>query len=463
MISVLIIEDEIILGKNIAKFLARSNFNINLCHNGQEGLALLSEKSFDILLVDYNLPDMNGLQILEKAQLTDPSMKVIMMTGEGNVEIAVSAMKKGAFDYLAKPLALKELKVLLEKAASAQSKDTYIEYYQDKTSEQGRIDDIIGESSAITTIKQRLSQIIAADRQVTSENLAPVLIRGETGTGKELIAKSLHFDGPLHNKPFVEINCAAIPSELLESELFGHEKGAFTGAVNQRKGLFESANNGTLFIDEIGDMPFNLQSKLLKAIEEKKFRRLGDNREKQINVRIISATHQNLEEKINNNTFRQDLFYRLSVFNINLPSLREREDDVSILSQFFMQQFSKKYKKSGILISSKSLAKLKQYHWPGNIRELRNVLEQAVMLCQSNRLEENDIWIPALQKSEEITNNFNLPASGLNLQQLEIKLINQALANTDYNVSKAAKLLGLSRDTMRYRLDKYNINSRNNQ
>lgn len=462
MISILIIEDEIILGKNIAKFLSRSNFNINLCLNGREGLALLSEKSFDILLVDYNLPDMNGLQILEESQKTDPSMKVIMMTGEGNVEIAVSAMKKGAFDYLPKPLALKELKVLLEKAASAQSKDNYIEYYQDKTSEQGRIDDIIGKSNAITNIKQRISQIIVADKQVSSDNLAPVLIRGETGTGKELIAKSLHFDGPMRDKPFVEINCAAIPSELLESELFGHEKGAFTGAVNQRKGLFESANNGTLFIDEIGDMPFNLQSKLLKAIEEKKFRRLGDNREKQINVRIICATHQNLEQKIMDKTFRQDLFYRLSVFNIDLPPLRDREDDILILTDFFMKQFSHKYKKPELSISSDSVEKMKRYHWPGNIRELRNVLEQAVMLCQSKCLEENDIWIPALQNPEEITNRFNLPSAGINLQQLEIKLINQALVNTDHNVSKAAKLLGLSRDTMRYRLDKHNINTRKN-
>ncbi len=457
MISILIIEDEIILGKNIAKYLSRCNFNINLCHNGQDGLKLLSEKSFDILLVDYNLPDLNGLDILEKAQLTDPGMKVIMMTGEGNVEIAVSAMKKGAFDYLPKPLALKELKILLEKAASAQSKDNYIEYYQDKTSEQGRLNNILGESEAICNIKKRISQIISADSQVTSDNLAPVLIRGETGTGKELVARSLHFDGPLSHNPFVEINCAAIPSELLESELFGHEKGAFTGAVTQRKGLFESANSGTLFIDEIGDLPFNLQSKLLKAIEEKKFRRLGDNREKQINVRIITATHQNLEQKIIDQTFRQDLFYRLSVLNVNLPALRARENDISILARSFLAQFSQKYNKHNLTISNKALHKMNAYHWPGNIRELKNVLEQAVMLCQSNQLQQDDIWIPALHNAVEITNRFNLPSTGINLQQLEIKLINQALQQTRYNVSKAATLLGLSRDTLRYRLDKYQI------
>ena len=456
MISVIIIEDEKILGKNIAKFLSRSNFNVNLCQSGKEGLTLLSKKSFDVLLLDYNLPDLNGLEILKKSLDIDPSMKVIMMTGEGNVEIAVTAMKTGAFDYLTKPLLLKELKLLLEKAAKVQSKENYIEYYQDKTSEQGRLDNIIGQSKSIEVIKQRISQIINADKQVTQENLAAVLIRGETGTGKELIAKSLHFDGPLTNHPFVEINCAAIPSELLESELFGHEKGAFTGATTQRKGLFESANGGTLFIDEIGDMPFHLQSKLLKAIEEKKFRRLGDNREKQINVRIISATHQDLENKIKEGSFRQDLFYRLSVFNIDLPPLRERSGDLVILAKFFMKQFSQKYNKNKLTMSENFIQKINQYNWPGNIRELKNVMEQATMLCQSTILEVENIWIPSLSKTE-INNEFQLPEAGLKLKDLEINLIQQSLNKTNHNVTKAAQLLGLSRDTLRYRMDKFDI------
>ena len=456
MISVLIIEDEQILGQNMAKFLARSNINALLCTNGTDGLEQLSKQSFDILLLDYNLPDMNGLTILEKAIAIDPSMKVIMVTGEGNIEIAVTAMKKGAFDYLSKPLALKELKFLLEKAVTQQKRDSTIDYYHDKVSEHGRIDDIFGNSPAIINVKQRIKQIVQADAQAGSEMLASVLIRGETGTGKELIAKSLHFDGPRSQQPFVEINCAAIPSELLESELFGHEKGAFTGAINQRKGLFESANGGTLFIDEIGDMPYHLQSKLLKVIEEQTFRRLGDNREKQVNVRIVTATHQNLEEKINNQNFRQDLYYRLSVLNIDLPPLKSRGDDIGVLANLFVAQFAKKYNKPELKLCTNSIAKLNQYSWPGNIRELKNCMEQAVMLCQTNKLSETDIWLPQLSSSQ-IQTNLHLPADGLNLQKLEVSLIQQALEQSNDNVTKAAKLLGLTRDTLRYRMDKHHL------
>ncbi|HFB65018.1 MAG TPA: sigma-54-dependent Fis family transcriptional regulator [Aeromonadales bacterium] len=456
MISILIIEDEAILGQNIAKFLSRSGFNVNLCDNGIDGLALIAKQSFDILLLDYNLPDMNGLDILAKCLKNDPSMKVIMMTGEGNIEIAVTAMKSGAFDYLAKPLVLKELKILLEKAVSQQKRDSTMHYYQDKVAEHGRMDDICGESEQMIHVKQRLAQIIQADTQASGSELAAVLVRGETGTGKELIAKALHFDGPRREQPFVEINCAAIPGDLLESELFGHEKGAFTGATVARKGLFESANGGTLFIDEIGDMPVHLQSKLLKVIEEKKFRRLGDNREKKIDVRIVSATHQNLEEKIADKSFRQDLFFRLSVLNIDLPPLRNRGNDILLLADLFLQEFSKKYNKAHLTLCNNAIALLKQYAWPGNIRELKNCMEQAVMLCQDEQLTDENLWLPKTEQA--ITpSSINLNEEGFNLITLETNLIQQALTKTDGNVTKAAKLLGLSRDTLRYRMEKHHI------
>jgi len=380
-----------------------------------------------------------------------------MMTGEGNIEIAVTAMKQGAFDYLAKPLILKELKILLEKAVSQQKRDSTIHYYQDKVAEQGRLNDICGESQSIQQVKQRLSQIIHADTQASGSDLASVLIRGETGTGKELIAKALHFDGPRREQPFVEINCAAIPGELLESELFGHEKGAYTGATTARKGLFESANGGTLFIDEIGDMPVHLQSKLLKVIEEKKFRRLGDDREKKIEVRIVSATHQNLEEKILDKSFRQDLFFRLSVLNIDLPPLRDRGNDIILIANLFLQSFSRKYNKTDLTMCDNAISLLKHYHWPGNIRELKNCMEQAVMLCQGEQLTDKNLWLPQVTKSPPTSLSINLGEEGMNLLAFEIDLIKQALSKTDGNVTRAASLLGLSRDTLRYRMDKHQI------
>lgn len=456
MHSILIVEDEKILADNMAIYLNRLSFNVNIALNVKQAKTALSSQSFDFILLDYNLPDGDGIELLTSIRSDHSDAAIIMITGESSVEIAVSAMKAGADDYLTKPIALKELSILLKKIDSHQKIKTYRDYHHRRSASNGEIDQIIGQSPQIVQLKERIKQVVTADQGLAISDAPSVLIGGETGSGKELVAKAIHFAGPRSDEPFVEINCSAIPTDLLEAELFGHEKGAYTGAQNPRSGLIESAEGGTLFIDEIGDMELKLQAKLLKVIEDKKYRRLGDSRERKANVRFLSATHRNLKKMIKAGEFREDLFYRLKIISIDVPPLRERTGDVPVLANYFLKEFSKKYKKPKTVFSSQALEALVGHRWAGNVRELKACIEQAILMNLSGIIHPQELAI-----SRSNTNTFDapffLPEDGLSLELLEKTLIEQAMETSHTNITQAAKLLGLSRDTLRYRLEKYEI------
>ncbi|MCB1849753.1 MAG: sigma-54-dependent Fis family transcriptional regulator [Gammaproteobacteria bacterium] len=459
---VLVIEDDVTLAKNICTYLRRKGYTVESESGGHAGLAAIQSKRPDIALVDLVLPDMGGLELLHRIRSTEPQTIVIMMTGAGSVQAAVDAMKAGAHDYLAKPLVLSELKLLLDKSLDAQQRASTLSYYHDREAHQSGLTKIIGRSAAIQELKQRVSQFTAAESQLTDLEPPTVLITGETGSGKELIARAFHFEGPRRAQPFVELNCASIPAHLIEAELFGYERGAFTDAKQRKLGLVEAANGGTLFLDEIGEMDITLQAKLLTLLESRKVRRLGSIREHEVNVRIIAATNQHLETLVDQGRFRPDLYYRLRVIQVHVPPLRARDEDIRLLAEHFLRMHADRYRKSQLALGQAALDKLLTYHWPGNIREMRNTMEQAVLLCpDATEIGADQIFVNGTVNSEAPDNMASTSEfterTPMNLQETEIKMVREALRKTDGNVTQAARLLGLSRDTLRYRLGKYDI------
>ena len=458
--SVLIVDDDVQLSKNINTFLQRKNFPVCSAFNAEETLGVLVEFKPDVVVIDYHLPDKDGIGLFLDIKHKEPEVSGILITGEGSIEIAVKAMKSGFDDYLSKPLELKELALVLKKIASQKQLADVLDYYHNKESNGAKLDSLIGKSPSMKAVKEKGQRFLQAEVALTNETPAPVLITGETGTGKELVAKALHFQSKRGCKPFIEINCSAIPDNLLESELFGHERGAFTDAKTKKTGLFEAADGGTLFIDEIGDMAVNLQTKLLKAIEEKSVRRLGSIHEYKVDVRIITATNRDLEQLVHEGKFRSDLFFRIHVLHIHLPPLRERSGDVRLLANHFLAIHGIRYGKDKLEISEDAYHLLKTYSWPGNVRELANIMEQLVILVQQPILTKQDIQSlthlgEASNKSRTIT--FQLPESGIKFEQIEESFVRQALALSNWNVTKAARLLGMSRDVFRYRLDKLSL------
>jgi DNA-binding NtrC family response regulator len=343
--DVLVVEDESTLAKNIQAYLGRQGFDVKIASTGAEGLAQFEQFKPDLVVLDYNLPDIDGLQVLSRLQAIDSRVKAVMITGEGGVEVAVSAMKAGVRDYLTKPLVLSELKILLERIAGQDRMEGVLSYYQSKEARGGGLSALIGESPPVRLLKGQIRQLVESDHRVTGASPATVLITGETGTGKELVARALHFDGPRHDQPFIEFNCAAIPTHLLESELFGYEKGAFTDARERKRGLLETAHAGTLFLDEIGDMEPTAQTKLLKVLEDRVLRRLGGLRDIPVDVRFVSASNQALEEKVRDGEFRSDLYFRLRVIELKVPPLRDRGDDVLLLADHFLAELRGRYGK----------------------------------------------------------------------------------------------------------------------
>ncbi len=458
--SVLVVEDDHTLRKNICTYLARNGYTVEAAASGSEALKVVDRVRPDIALVDLMLPDMGGIELLMRIRSTEPHT-IIIMTGAGSVQAAVEAMKAGAYDYLSKPLVLKELKLLLDKSIKSQKQASALSYYHGREAEQSGVAKIIGTSAAISAIKQRIEQFVAAERQLADQEPPTVLITGETGCGKELVARAFHFDGPRRDQPFVAVNCASIPGDLLEAELFGYERGAFTDAKQRKIGLVDAANGGTLFLDEIGEMDPSLQAKLLTLLENRRVRRLGSVQEHDVNVRIIAATNQDLDRQVGAGTFRSDLYYRLRVIHVHVPPLRERGADVRHLAEAFLAMHASRYRKPGLRIADDAMSRLLAYDWPGNVRELRNTLEQAILLCGDQ---------PQILADHILIGGAPLPpqspgAAGddgqasLNLQDAEIRLVKRALAQTDGNITQAAALLGLSRDTLRYRLGKYGISA----
>jgi two-component system response regulator AtoC len=458
--AVLIIEDEATLAKNMEAYVAREGYEVRLAKSGEQGLEQIAEFKPDVVLTDYRLPGINGLEVLSRIRRIDSQIKLIMITGHGNVGVAVDAMEAGAYDYLSKPVILSELKLLLDRAVGQERLEEALSYYRNKQAQISGLDKLIGESPPMRSLKSTMHQLLDAEIGMRDDELPAVLITGETGTGKELVARAIHFEGQRKSRPFVEINCAATPAQLLETELFGYERGAFTDARERKIGLAEAADGGTLFLDEIGDVEASLQGKLLRLLEEKVVRRLGSVRDYRANVRIVAATNRPLEPLVRESKFRSDLYFLLRIIQIALPPLRDRGEDILRLAHHFLALQGARYGKKELQFSQQTQEALLGYLWPGNVRELRNVIEQAVLLTKQSVIEPAHLTFCAtlgVSAPEHAVAAPTRASEGLKLEQVERDLLLQALEKTSWNVTHAAKLLGISRDTLRYRIEKYDL------
>ncbi len=458
--AILVIEDEAVLAKNIAVYLERAGYEARIAESAEAGLALMEEFRPDAVVLDFNLPGQDGLQALSRIRALDAATRVVMITGHGNVELAVQAMKAGAFDFISKPVVLSKLRLVIEKAFGDTRRETTLAYYQKRDAESAAAGGLLGESPPMRALKQTLQQLLRAEAQMRDGDPPAVLVLGETGSGKEVVARALHYNGLRRDKPFVELNCAALPTHLLESELFGHERGAFTDARERKLGLVETAEGGTLFLDEIGDMDQNLQAKLLKLLEEKTVRRIGSVREQKVNVRIVAATHRPLDRLVDEKRFRADLYYRLRVVQLQLPPLRERGADILLLAQHFLQHHAQRYGTTTPTLTTGAAEALMQHRWPGNVRELRNVLEQAVLLHPGAMIEAEHLVLSRSglsQPTAPVSEARPAVAGDQSLTQIERQALLQALEGNHWNVSRAARALGISRDTLRYRIDKHGL------
>lgn len=460
--SILIVEDEEMLADNIRTYLERNQWEPHVVHSAEEGLRKLKEFHPDIVLTDYHLPVKTGLDLIKSALAMDPNTRIVMLTGEGDIQLAVAAMKAGACDYITKPASLAELKLVLERALEQTQTEKTLTSSQRRQS-RGSLDVIIGESPPMLLVKSKVRQVLDAEKRMNDNDLPAVLVTGETGTGKELLARALHFEGVRSNWPFVEVNCASLPPNLLESELFGHERGAFTDAKDRRIGLVEAAEGGTLFLDEIGEVDLSIQAKLLKLLEEKTVRRIGSVRDRKVNIRIVSATNRNLEQMVLEGRFRSDLYYRLRVISLSMPALRGTGEDILHIAKFYLQSHGKRYGKPDLYFTPDALEAMQRYGWPGNVRELRNMLEQVVLLAQDDAIGVDQLTFSLCQSRAEKTRASDLlkiavdPAAKNTpkAEDEEVDRLAQILEKTDWNISKSAKLLGLSRDMLRYRIEKY--------
>ena len=460
--AVLIIEDEVTLAKNIQRYLERAEHDVQVCTSGEEGLARFDSFQPDVVLLDYRLSGVDGLEVLRDIRNRDADVKIIFMTAHGNVQTAVDAMKAGANEFLTKPVALAELKLLVEKAVGQKQLEGTLSYYHGKDARHGGLAAVLGKAPAIEDVKQRVRRMLAVEAGLKDEVPPSVLITGETGTGKELFARAIHFDGARRNNAFVEVNCASLPAQLVEAELFGYERGAFTDAKGRKLGLVEAADGGTLFLDEFGEIGHDVQVKLLRLLEDRRMRRLGSVRDRVVDVRVVAATNRNMEEHVRSGAFRSDLYFRLRVIELNVPPLRERGDDVLLLTDHFLDHHAKRYGKSGLRISKEAKATMRAYSWPGNVRELRNVIENAVLLSEGDLIGPDALSLsPTLAAASGASSARvfppPLPIEGIRLEDVERDLVRQALERESWNVTRAARLLGLSRDTLRYRIDKYQL------
>ncbi|MBI9071598.1 MAG: sigma-54-dependent Fis family transcriptional regulator [Melioribacteraceae bacterium] len=449
-LTILLIDDEESQRTSLKSFLERRNYNVLTAENGKLGFEIVMENNVDIILTDYRMPEWTGLEVLENVKKLNPTIDIVIITAFGNVDEAVTIMKAGAYDYLTKPIDLDELENLLHRIIEKRHLVSENQILKTKLRERFKFDKIITQSSEMDEVLNTAARI--------SDSKASVIIRGESGTGKELIANAVHYASPRAEKPFVTVNVASLSENLLESELFGHEKGAFTGAVNQRIGRFEEADTGTIFIDEVGDIPMNIQVKLLRTIQFGEVQRLGSNETKNVDVRILAATNRNLEEMISNGEFREDLFYRLNVVTICIPPLRNRKNDVPMLIDHFIKKYGIENNKNISGISKEALDQLVKYNYPGNIRELENIIQRAVVLARDEYLLLADLPIQTkLVREKQILNPHDLDDSYENkMHSFESELISTALDTSNGNKSAAARILGITERHLRSRLERLN-------
>ncbi len=451
-IRILIIDDEELIRWSLQKQLEKEGFEIFSASSGEEGLELFETAMPEVVLLDHRLPGADGLEILSALKQRSRSVVVIFMTAYRDVSTAVEAMKLGAYEFINKPIEPEEIKLLISRALEVHKIESEVADLRRELKEKYGFSSIIGTSPAM----QRIFQTI---RKVADSEAASVLIEGESGTGKELVAKAVHYESRRSDKPFVPINCAALPETLLESELFGYEKGAFTDAKQMKKGQLELAEGGTIFLDEIGDISPAIQAKLLRVLETRAFKRLGGVEDIQINVRIIAATNTDLTAALKTGAFRQDLYYRLKVIHIRIPPLRERKEDIPLLTKYFIDGYNREFKKQVTGVHPDAEKILLNYPWPGNVRELRNVIERVMILENDPLIRPEHLLVEATGEttpaSERAVFDLEIPDEGIPLYEVEKQLIRKALEKTGYNQTKAAKLLSVSRDVMRYKMKKY--------
>lgn len=449
--TLLIVDDDPLVRRAVAEHLGREGHTIVEAASVREAHEQLTSE-IDLALLDYQLPDGDGLAILRQIKAQSPDTIAIMMTAFPGVESAVEAMKLGAFHYVTKPANLDELALLVDNALETSRLRREVRALRGSHSREYSIDAIIGTSPAMQALKSLLARVAASPAST-------VLLTGETGTGKDLAAKVIHYNSDRAARPFVTITCSALPEQLLESELFGHERGAFTDARQQKRGLLEAADGGTVFLDEIGEMTPALQAKLLRFLEEKTFKRVGGLADIKVNVRVVAATNRDLSEDIKAGKFREDLFYRLQVMPIALPPMRERRGDVSLLASYFVDSYNREFKKRVRGLTPAVLALLERHTWPGNIRELRNAIERAMLLSTGEWLEPGD-FTTLTSATGASTAVFRLPPEGVRLEEIERQLLAQALERAGGNQSRAAELLGINRDQVRYRIEKFGIGAK---
>ena len=458
MERILIVDDEAFIRENLERILSEDGYRPVSTDRGEEALRQVNEEEVDLVLLDLNLGNKSGLDVLRALREVDPDILVIIITGYGTVESAVEALKMGAYDYIKKPFKADAIRLIVKLALETQSLRRELRQLR----RGGKVKELPGATDMIGSSPQLL-QIFRQCREVAKHETATVLITGESGTGKELVARAIHNLSPRKDRPFIEINCGSLPYNLLESELFGHERGAFTDAKNRKIGLFEESNGGTIFLDEIGEMDLNLQVKLLRVLEDRRIRRLGGNRNIDIDVRVIAATNRNLKTAIDEKAFREDLFYRLNVFPIFVAPLRDRREDIPPLLDYFFKRFGSEFRKRPREVSREALDLLMRYHWPGNVRELRNVVERICIMHGNEVIKPEflprEIWGEEPQREAPFC--YEIPPEGIVLEEIvekiEKELIAKAVKITGGNVAKTARLLNVPRGTLRYKLEKYEL------
>lgn len=449
--SVLVVDDEPGMREFLEIMLTKEGYEVSIASNGEEAIEKIGKESFDLAIVDIQMPGINGIEVLRNTREKNYNTTIIMITAFASHESAIEAMKLGAYDYITKPFKIDEIKLVIKKSLDKNVLEKENTRLKKELDTKYGFENFIGSSNSIQQIFSLINRV--------SELNVNVLISGESGTGKELVARAVHYSGSRKDGPFIPVNCGAIPETLIESEFFGHSKGAFTGATRDKKGLFEEANGGTIFLDEIGDLPIHLQVKLLRVLEEKKVRPLGKTESVSIDVRIISATNKNLEQEIMDNKFREDLFYRLNVIKVAMPPLRERKDDIPMLALHFLHKFATEMDKKITGISNEALEELEKYHYPGNIRELENIIARCVAL-ETNEIIKKDS-LPKLNTEGDyidLTDTLNAKDSiDLVLGDVEKQIIENALKSSRGNKSETAKILGITLRSLRYRLAKHRI------
>ena len=445
--TILVVDDEALIRWSLTERLRSDGYEVLEAESGQAALDKVPE-GVDLVLLDYRLPDTDGVSVLRKIKEFDQDVLVILLTAYASVDTAVEAMKLGAYHFANKPFNLDEVAAIVDRALETTRLRREVRQYRTNAARPYSLQQLVGESAAMKVLRSLIARVAASPAST-------VLLTGESGTGKDLVAKIVHYTSDRASKPFMNITCSALPEQLLESELFGHERGAFTDARLQKKGLLEMADGGTVFLDEIGEMTPGLQAKLLRFLEEKSFKRLGGSHDIRVDVRVVAATNRNLEGEVAKHRFRSDLFFRLNVLPIEMPPLRSRPDDIPLLVEYFIDAFNNEFRKHVQGATPAAHSVLRSYGWPGNVRELRNVIERAMLLSDGESLDARDFTVTSGAVSA--SDDFELPANGVDLEKLERSLVVQALKRSGGNQTKAGTFLGLNRDQIRYRIEKFGL------